>query len=81
MYLPLTLEADNLRLVQWWVDVSFAVHHDFRSHTGVCMSLGKGVVSSMSRKQQLNTKSSTETEVVGVDNASSQIQWTNYFVE
>ncbi len=35
----------------------------------------------MSRKQRLNTKSSTEAEVVGVDDASSQILWTNYFLK
>jgi hypothetical protein len=32
--LVLTLEADNLQVVKWWVDASFAVHPDMRSHTG-----------------------------------------------
>ncbi len=35
----------------------------------------------MSRKQKLNTKSSTEAEVVVVDDASSQILWMNYFIK
>jgi hypothetical protein len=35
----------------------------------------------MSRKQKLNTKSSTECELVGVDDASPQMLWTRYFVE
>ncbi len=35
----------------------------------------------MSQKQRLNTRSSTEAEVVGVDDASSQILWTNYFIK
>jgi hypothetical protein len=30
----LTLCADNLREVKWYVDASFAVHPDFKSHTG-----------------------------------------------
>mmetsp|Transcript_34004 Transcript_34004/g.65363 ORF Transcript_34004/g.65363 Transcript_34004/m.65363 type:complete len:106 (-) Transcript_34004:390-707(-) len=64
-----------------WVDASFAVHPDYRSHTGAVLSLGKGGVISVSRKQRLNTKSSTEAEVVGVDDASSQILWTNYFIK
>lgn len=45
------------------------------------MSLGKGSVLSLSRKQRLNTKSSTEAEVVAVDDASPQILWTNYFIK
>jgi hypothetical protein len=44
----LTLEADAMHLVKWWVDASFAVHHDMKSHTGATMSLGKGSVYSTS---------------------------------
>jgi hypothetical protein len=35
----------------------------------------------MSKKQKLNTKSSMECELVGVDDASPQMLWTPYFVE
>jgi hypothetical protein len=45
------------------------------------MSLGKGSVYSSSTRQKLNTKSSTEAELVGVSNAMSQILWTWYFME
>jgi hypothetical protein len=38
----LTLSADNLRVVKWYADASFAVHPDFKSHTGAMMMLGKG---------------------------------------
>ncbi len=81
VYLSLTLDASQMALVRWWVDASFAVHPDYRSHTGAVLSLGKGGVTSISRKQRLNTKSSMEAEVVGVDDASSQILWTNYFIK
>ena len=42
--LPLTLEADDLQLVHWWIDGAFTTHHDMRSHTGGEMSLGKEVI-------------------------------------
>ena len=45
---PLILEASCLRNVQWWVDASYAVHPDMRSHTGATMMIGKGSVYSMS---------------------------------
>jgi hypothetical protein len=31
---PLTLEGDNACIIKWWVDASFAVHPDMKSHTG-----------------------------------------------
>jgi hypothetical protein len=54
--LPLTLEAENLHVVKWWIDGSFAVHPDMKSHTGATMTLGKGAVYSSSTRQTLNTK-------------------------
>jgi len=67
----LTLTTDDLHIVKWYVDASFAVHPDFKSHTGGVMTFGGGAVQSISRKQKLNTRSSTEAELVAADNAST----------
>ena len=77
----LTLSADNLRIIKWYVDASFAVHDDYKSHTGAVMTFGNGAVQSISRKQKLNTKASTEAELVGADDASVMILWTKLFME
>ena len=45
------------------------------------MFIGKGNVTSMSRKKKLNTTSSTEVEVVAAHNLSAQLLWTQYFIE
>ena len=37
----LTLTADDLKAVAWYVDASFAVHPDFKSHTGAIMTMGQ----------------------------------------
>ena len=79
--LPLRLEADSLSIVKWWVDASYAVHPDMKSHTGGTFSLGKGSVYSTSTRQKINTKSSTEAELVGVAEVLPQILWTRYFLE
>jgi len=42
--------------------------------------LGKGAVYSSSCKQKLNTKSSTEAELVGIDDAMGQVLWTRHFL-
>jgi hypothetical protein len=67
--------------MKWYVDVAFAVHPDFKSHTGMVMTMGDGALQAMSRKQKLNTRSSTEGELVGVDDAMTMILWTKLFLE
>ena len=79
--LCLKLKADNLQVVKWYVDASFAVHLDYRSHTGAVMTLGEGSIITMSKKQKLNTRSSTEAELVGADDAATMILWTGLFIE
>ena len=63
------------------MDASYAVHDDCRGHTGVMMTLGDGAIISFSPKQKLNGKSSTEAELIGMDDALPQILWTQYFIE
>eukprot|EP00980_Cylindrotheca_fusiformis_P014070 scaffold3673_cov93-Cylindrotheca_fusiformis.AAC.1 len=77
----LTLSIDNLRVIKWYVDVSFAVHPDFKSHSGGVMSMGGGALFHGSKKQKLNTRSSTEAELVGVDDYATNILWTKLFLE
>ena len=69
----LTLEADNLNDATWWAYDAFAVHPDYKSHTGGLLSYGKGAIQTMSRKQKLNTKSSTQAELVGPDDILSSL--------
>ena len=38
----LTLCVDNMKVIKWMVDAAFAVHPDFKSHSGAMMSMGKG---------------------------------------
>jgi len=77
-YLTLTIEPSTDP--KWWVDSSYAVHLDMRSHTGVIMSLGKSATYSTSTKQKLNTKSSMEAELVAIDDAMAQVLWTRHFL-
>ena len=78
--LILTLKADDFNIASWFIDASYAVHPDMKGHTGAGMTLGKGAVYSRSTKQKINTKSSTESELVGVDDILPQILWTNQFM-
>ena len=44
------------------------------------MSLGKWAIISTSIKQKMNTKSSTETELIAAENLMPHILWMNYFL-
>ena len=79
--MPLTLTADSSHIIKWWIDASFAVHHNMKSHTGGTMSLGKRATYSTSIKQCLVTKSSTKAKLVGINNMMPQVLWTHYFLE
>ena len=76
-----TVGADDLGRMRTWVDASYAVHPDMRSHTGGVISFGRGGVACKSGKQKLNTKSSTEAEFVGASDYLPNTIWVKMFME
>jgi hypothetical protein len=81
MDLEYTIGADSLSKLRTWVDASYAVHPDMKSHTGGVMSLGIGGLACKSTKQKLNTKSSTEAELVGASDYLPNTIWVKLFLE
>ena len=79
-YMPLTLSSDATPVCKWWVDASYGTHPDCKIQTGSTMSMGKVSIISASVKQKLNTRSSTESELVAVDDMAGHIIWTNHFL-
>ena len=74
--------ADSLRDLHVWVDASHAVHENMRGHTGGTMSMGRGTLHNKSSKQKLNTRSTTESELVGVSEYLPYDLWqVNFFME
>ena len=64
----------------WYVDALVAMHPNMCGHTGGGLTLGRGFPISASTKQKLNTRSSTENELVVVDDMMPIILWTRYFL-
>ena len=77
----LALGADSLDELLNFVDVSFAIHHDKRSHTGGGASFGQGIIMSQSKKQKINTSSTTESEAVGVSDYLPNTIWLMKFLK
>ncbi|KAL7529040.1 hypothetical protein ACHAWF_002814 [Thalassiosira exigua] len=71
-HMKLTRSGDDLGVIEWWVDFSHNVHPGMRGPVSGMMSMGKGAIISGSSKINLNTGSSTVTELVGTHNG----QWT-----
>ena len=67
--------------MKWYIDASSSVHKDMRIHTCGFMTMGTGGAYVHSIKQKLNTKSSTEAKLVGVDDVLTQVIWTQYFLK
>ena len=64
-----------------YVDASYGTHADMKSHTGCVITVGKGVIYARSTKLKINTKSSTEAELVGASDMIGQVTWTRNFLE
>ena len=74
--LTLTFEADTMSHICWWINASFAVHWDYKSHTGTTMSFETGSVLSSYTKQKINTFSLImETELVRGNDPMSLVLW------
>jgi hypothetical protein len=78
----LPIGADDMSMMKTWIDASYAaVHPKMKSHNGGAVSFGTGAALSKSSKQKLNTKSSTEAELVGASYYLSFPIWAKNFLE
>ena len=79
--LPLILGADDIHTMYTFVNASYAVHKDMKSHTGGVITFGHGGIACKSAKQKLVTKSSTEAELVGASEYLPSTIWVQYFLQ
>jgi hypothetical protein len=78
--LIMNLTADSVSILAY-IDASYGIHIDMRSQSGIVISLGQGPVFAASAKQKLNSKSSTESELIAISDGLSQLLWTRNFLE
>jgi hypothetical protein len=81
MELGITFDMSEDMSICAFIDASYGVHADGKSHSGAVITLGKhGPVHAKSNKQKLVTKSSTEAELVSLSDNISQVIWTRDFL-
>ena len=79
--MPMVLSRDRSGVICWWADGSHSTHANLHGHMGRCMSLGQGMIVTSSLKQKLNTRSSTETKLVAINNTLPLLLWANNFLQ
>jgi hypothetical protein len=73
--------ADGPITVEAYADAAYGNHQDFKSHTGLVITLGTGPVFVKSTKQTLVTKSSAEAELVALADSATQVLWSREFLQ
>jgi hypothetical protein len=72
--ISLNLICDKLDKLSWYIDGSYASHMDMRGQTGAVLTTGECSVLFKSCKQKVNTRSSTETELIVEDDILPTVQ-------
>ena len=71
-------QPGNAKVVCGWIP---HVHWDCKGHGGAVFLLGRGAISSYSRKVKTNTRSSTETELMTADMFMPEMLWSLHFIQ
>ena len=79
--MKLTLSVTDMKLIKWYIDASHRTHADCKGHRGAAMTLGEGAAVARSDGIKINTRSSTEDELVGMDQSLTDVLWTRNFIE
>ena len=70
----------NICVIKTYVNATFAIHRDMKGYTGGLTTLRTEIIHYKSKKQSLNTKSSTESEFVGASDYLPYTIWVKRFL-
>jgi hypothetical protein len=73
--MPLRLKARAPLQVVTSIDAAFANRSEMKSTSGACTTLGEGMFVAFSRMQKLNSKSSTEAEIIALSDGGNTPLW------
>ena len=80
-HLDLTLFANSLTKIEWYVDASHQIHDDCKGHTGSIPTFGCGATTSSSSKHKIPLKNSCKSEIIGLYDKVGDILWTRHFLQ
>ena len=65
--MDISLEADSMDTIRWWINAAYGVHPDLKGHSGGMIFLGKGAVASKLSRHRIKSRSSTGSDIIGYD--------------
>ena len=77
----LGISADNEFRLTCYADASHGVHYNGESHSGIIITHGRGAILAKSMKQKIVCRSSTESELVTLSDATSLAAYELQFIE
>ena len=75
----LRLDMATSMTIRTYIDASFAVHSNFKSHTGICITMGIGCFYANSTGQKINATSSCQAELIALAKGLQQSIYSSYF--
>jgi len=75
-----TLKPKSLE-ISAMIDASYGIHEDNKGHTGIIISIGGANILVKSVKQKLVARSSTEAELIALDDGLVEVLWCRQFMD
>ena len=69
----LTTRMNVSDVMHWHTDAACAAHPDMKSHTEGMMIMSEGAMMSVFSEQKVNSRSSTEAELIEVDDTTAKV--------
>jgi hypothetical protein len=76
----LLFRASDLKL-RVFADASYQIHEGSFGHSGIVITLGNNLIFSRSSKQTLVVRSSTEAELIALEDASTYVVWLRFILK
>ena len=73
-------QDETIVRLEQYVDASFGLHHDGKSHTGSCIFWGNACISANSSKQKMVSRDSTDAELIGLSDKVADVEWATEFI-
>ena len=78
--MELTLEAESMDSILWQISAVYGIHPYLKGRSSGMMLFLNGPVASKSSKHRINSRSSTQSEIIGVDDRIPGVLWMFHFL-
>ena len=78
--MELPLDTDSMNTILGFIGAAYGEHPDLNGHSGGMILLGKVAAASKSIRCSIHSRSSTKSQIIGVENHMPGVLWTLRFL-